>query len=634
MKKHLPYIILLLLASCRPSAGTFDPMANFAGGDTLALDMDLAEAVTEGIVIPSVRQCGTGLFEFSFDTLSDQPLYYKIYYQNDSYKFPEGDSLDYENFYGSWEDVSIGFKPVPPSGHIRDGFRIVGNPRDERLYYGAAPHNTSPEEILATMKAISADSAWYASICRKALDNGNSVQDQLLLDAEWVIADHAARSCESNNRYKRNPRTGCYTFLLVVCDSAALARLPDPVVHIGATAPDGRYMNPFTYFSRHHRHVSPIRGSRVLKTRAVIDPASGLFVNCNNTRTYEGLIRLSDSLSGEEAYRTALFEQFFPVVSRQYTLRNIPVIDTLQGYTLEQYRANLQRFDSSRLLNTYPVITSDPGSTVSVLSDGLHIVNPASSPDRLRKESTGVRTRIGFTYGRFRGRIKFPPMLNPHGVWNGLTYAFWLLYQDEAPWNHRRPSYHGGYIDKGDERENPERLTSSFYSEIDIEMVKTLPLWPEELSDSSLLERPCDSVVFACTNWDLANPEPRKFFSGLARIRSHGRSCKALRWYPTYKALTIKSPVSSHIFDEEDYCYEIEWRPDEIIWRLGPDPDRLTEVGRMSSLYTSIPNNQMTCVVTQEYHYSEWWPPAPFLQGGIPFSATPIEGVIHQIIIE
>jgi hypothetical protein len=45
-------------------------------------------------------------------------------------------------------------------------------------------------------------------------------------------------------------------------------------------------------------------------------------------------------------------------------------------------------------------------------------------------------------------------------------------------------------------------------------------------------------------------------------------------------------------------------------------------------------NNQMLCVITQEYHYSEWCPPEVYRQGLIPFNASDIEGRVYEIVIE
>ena len=55
-------------------------MSNFPDGDTVFLDMDLEQVVTDGIVIPSFRQTPSGMFKFSFDFLGDseKKYFYKI----------------------------------------------------------------------------------------------------------------------------------------------------------------------------------------------------------------------------------------------------------------------------------------------------------------------------------------------------------------------------------------------------------------------------------------------------------------------------------------------------------------------------------------------------------------------------
>ena len=113
----------------------FRPMTNFKGS-TVRLDMDLDDAVVDGIYLPSARQTddGSGLFAFRF-VAPGKDRYYKLYYQNESYKFPDTSAFASENFYGSWEDVTVGFKPVE-HWIVRDSLRIVGNPRDEHVYYG------------------------------------------------------------------------------------------------------------------------------------------------------------------------------------------------------------------------------------------------------------------------------------------------------------------------------------------------------------------------------------------------------------------------------------------------------------------------------------------------------------------
>lgn len=653
-----PLLVVLVLVNVSCSTPlSFDPMVEFEG-DTVSLDMDLTDAPVEGIVIPSTRQTSTGYFHFSALVAPESsPLYYKIYYQNTSYAFPLDDSLCYENFYGSWEEVAVGFKEVPSDGAILDSFRIVGNPRDEQIYYGVdlSSNPVSADAILQARRAIESDTHWYGDVCRKAAQNGTTIDQQLFLDAQWVVNDARHRQGDVNHRWKRNPRTGCYEFLLVVADEQGLAMIPDEVQHIDKNDEGGRFVNPFQWFEQHpSRHLRLFHGSKILRTRAVLNPRAGLFVDEAAIRRADYTIDNTASTCGtsDSLYRHAHFQQFFPAVSQQYTLRNIPLVRDIKDYTMADYQAASTRYSAEQLLPDYPQITRCPCSTVCLEEDGITLINPGNEGlEHPKKESTGIKSRVGFTYGRYRGRIKFPPMLNDEHLWNGLTYAFWLIYQDEHPWNQRRASYHGGYIEKNDDSPNPVRHTTLNYSEIDIEIVKASRNWPAQYyrqppADDHAAHN--DEVMFCCTNWDLASPEPAQFASGISSLKlprtlahsqnaaPHGRgaSYEAMRWSDHYKALTIKTPISNAIFSEKEYCYEIEWRPTEIIWRLGPDPQHMRVVGYMDSRHTMIPNNQMLCVVTQEYHYSEWWPPIVFQQGLIPFNASDIEGKVYDVVIE
>ena len=109
MKRILVFLICLSLFSCKDDIN-FNPMSNFPDEKTVALDMDLRNVVNEGIVIPSDNQCDEPGFAFTFNAKKGQ--YYKIYYQNESYKFDNDNPLNNENFYGSWEDVNVGFKKL------------------------------------------------------------------------------------------------------------------------------------------------------------------------------------------------------------------------------------------------------------------------------------------------------------------------------------------------------------------------------------------------------------------------------------------------------------------------------------------------------------------------------------------
>ena len=633
--------------SCVNEDAHFNPMANFPDEDVVVLDMDLKGVVNDGIVIPSVNQTEEGKFVFTFNAEAGQ--YYKIFYQNESYKFDNDNPLNNENFYGSWEDVNIGFKKVEEDGLVTDAFRIVGNPRDEKRYYGAdlTKNTFSQKAVDNVVNAIRNTPDWLESVRQKAVNNNFTLERQLYLDAIWIINDNKNKG-DVNNRFKRNPRVGEYSFMLVVCDEKSLNDIPDYIKNISLTDDNGSYVNPYAYFSNNKkRNIDVIISPKRLKTRAVITPEYGVFLDETLIKTDNYSIDNSNPKCSdtEEMYSNALYKQFLSDVSKQYTLRNIPLIKDVVSdddpYTMKEYEEAKTKYDSSELQYDYPVVTDCLGSTVRLNEDNsISLINPGNDDmNNLHKESTGVMTRVGFTYGKYRGKIKFPVMLNEENIWNGLTYAFWLIYQDNHAWNNRRATA-GGYIDKNDDTENPTRHSEYHYSEIDIEIVKASRYWPQSYypaEDSRLqTENPQmnNEIMYCCTNWDLATREPAMFASGINKIPYMNKEYEAMRWTDLYKALTTKSPISNDVFKEDYYYYEIEWRPKEIIWRVGPSPDEMVVVGYMNEAYTAIPNNQMLCIVTQEYHYSEWWPPIVFEQGLIPYNKNDIEGRVYEIVVE
>lgn len=643
-------MVLVIMQSCgiknKNFDLNFDPLANYQGGDEVCLDMDLHGVVNRGIVIPSKMQNEDG-FVFTFNGKKGQ--FYKIYYQNESYKFDESGEYGTENFYGSWEDVSIGFKKVESGGVVTDSFRIVGNPRDEKKFYGndVSKKLYNDDAMSHYINRIKNSPKQMKMIEEKAKAKGNSIEKQLTLDAMWLINDSKNKG-DCNHRWKRNPRVGEYSFMLVVCDNEeTLKTLDERVVDISKTDENGNFLNPYAYFSDKKDKVHVVVSPRMLKTRAVITPEPGVFIDELKVKTDDYSICESEKIgTSEKLYEEALFEQFMCQVSKQFTLRNIPVIKDVVSdddpYTMAEYEANKTRFDSSELKHDHPVESRILGKTLQLDEDnnGLVLINPGNDDiNNLKKESTGVRTRVGFTYGKFRGKIKFPVMLNDENIWNGLTNAFWLLNQDNHAWNNRRTSK-SGYIDRNDNSDNPKRFNDYFYSEIDIEIVKASKYWPQGYYSSNDKEKKVEDgtknneVMYACTNWDLASTDPVKFKSGINNIKCDGDTFEAMRWSKFYKALTIKSPISNEVFKNDFYYYEIEWRPTEIIWRIGPTPDDMRVVGYMNDNNTCIPNNQMICIMTQEYHYSEWWQPVVFWQGLIPYNKSDIKGEIFEIVVE
>ena len=276
----------------------------------------------------------------------------------------------------------------------------------------------------------------------------------------------------------------------------------------------------------------------------------------------------------------------------------------------------------------------------AVVAHEITIFNPGNDSTPYKKEHVGVKTRIGMTYGKFRVCVQFPEMISKENVWNGLVNAVWLLYQDNAAWN-SRSACNGGYIPKDDMRgQYADRKNIQNYSEIDFEIVKCSPFWPKE-SYAAVPQPPAydaavtRDVVVACTNWDLACMEPEKHVKGVLPLMVDNRRFDLHRWDSWYQAITIRTPMDHDaIYKRDYYWYEIEWMPDHIAWRVGPEKDQLSLVGYMDKSVTTIPDNQMIVVVTQEFHDSEWWKPAPFNQRSIPYPKNPMVGKVLAVEVE
>ena len=184
-------IIVLIMSACHTRdcrVKELKLLTNYSGkidDKKYSVEADLEDAVLNGIVIPTVRQTKEGNFQFSFkleNTSGDLTrFWYKLYYQNESYKL--GDSLAGENFYGSWEDTGIEFKATPEFEDqitIKDSFRIVGNPRNERIYYGKDLNKcyVTKQGILEVVNYINTIPSWKASIEKNALMNKVPLEDQ------------------------------------------------------------------------------------------------------------------------------------------------------------------------------------------------------------------------------------------------------------------------------------------------------------------------------------------------------------------------------------------------------------------------------------------------------------------------
>ncbi|MFU8843142.1 MAG: hypothetical protein ACNA7V_04975 [Bacteroidales bacterium] len=676
MQKHFFYnsllgifTTLMLCTGCQRGpefeVSGFNPLRNYASDDhdTLYMELTIPHDIFEGMRIP-----GQGYFQFSFQLKNngkaEKRYYYKILYQNESYKFAEGISqgsqtvynpLAAENFYGSWEEQGDTLHLthfIPPDGlfHIViDSFRIVGNPRNETLYFGRSPEQMRPtsRKTEQVIQVIRNTPEWMEAVTQKALDQKREVDEQLYLDALWVIS-HESDQGDYNARWKRNPRSGVYRFALVVVPEGKVIHVPQNVRNLNKKAGDSLFINPFFTIlyneAIHPGHFVILESPYTLKSRITFDMTSGIYVDpLKFANPSMDSSHFSDQCNNSEyLFRHSQIEQFFHNIDKSWIMHNIPVLMDYTNFSVEDYKRFEDLYDDDRLRHDYIRITDCPCKTVEINREeqAVYLTNPSSVKSDLRKENVGIQSRVGFTYGKVTAKIKFPELLNHHNVWNGITSAFWLIYQGEGEWNLRRECVEGGYIPKSEVGETDVREPRSFYSEIDIEIVKASKHWPPTSYYNNIpypYDDPDDpgDIIVTTTNWDLACRDPEKFNVGVFDISHNGITYLPHRWDHWYKALTMKYTVNhNEVLKRDFYYYQIDWRPDCIIWRIGPDKENMMTVGYLDTSVSSIPNNQMTFVVTQEYHHSAWWPTTEFKQEFIPYPASPVIGKVLGVEIE
>ncbi|HQV38909.1 MAG: hypothetical protein IPO60_11285 [Flavobacteriales bacterium] len=624
--KALLWLTPLLLLGCADGGRTghggvdrFEVLTNWhsegADGEKV-IAMDYTDAIDSGFTIPSAHQVEGGRFTFSFtvtDTLGKGRAFkYKLYYRNGSYKMdetlPDGGQhpLAEENFYGSWESASEGFRTTArTSGHdalkVENSFRIHGDPRDEERFF----------------------------------------QDGKRL------------------RWARNPRVGEYSFLLVVVpeDAFTAARIPDAVARINEQE-NGQFIEPYWYFlhgpGAKLPQVTVLEARERLKVSARPPLGAGIYVE-----ETEGISKgaFSDRCGQtEELRKQAPFKQFIHYVDPSTRFANIPLIADVLGnaYTPEDHDFNRCFFPENRMVSLRPMTTRMPCETVrsNPENNTIELRNPASTPNDLRKENVGVRSRSGLMYGKYSIKCKLTPLLNDSDMWVGLTNAIWLIYQG-APGNHRRICAKDGFLENYYGGEQDKRVPQVDYAEIDFEILKTPlycpdatfpPLRPQQVAvpgNRANWQRPKEGgipkgmITVACTNWDMACHSPINFAAGCSGITHDGQTFLSQRWDDNYRALTQKIfEPDAELFRGDHYWFQIDWKPESVTWRIGPELDQLREVGYMDSTVTSISDVQMQLIVTQEFHNTKWWPGSPYDQGYIPFAAKDYTGVIQDVIIE
>jgi hypothetical protein len=601
----------------------FEPVSNFESDSSgvVNLFMDYTGSLQNGFVIPSKAQSPNGYFAVKFKiknkTNTTQDFGYKIFYNNETYKFTEvlnGKENPFagENFYGSWEDLGQKYhiiKSVSANSdfvEVEDSIRILGNPRNELRYF----------------------------------ENNQ------------------------NQRWKRNPRVGFYSFHILIFPLKNKEEIPEYVLDI-AKPINGSFKNPFAFLNSakitESKNLICFSRKSILKLSAKPEISNGIYINPMNFSNEKFASYYSEVCGQDEKlYSNAAFEQFINNVDPSMRFENVPVVRDIMGddYTKTDYNWDKAFYRREELISVLPGVARIPCESVYIDDTGTKIVlkNPGCVQGKWRKESVGIRTRHGFSYGKYRLKCKLTQLLNKNNVWNGLTNAIWLLSQQgSGAWNSRRSCDKEGYMATYWGGDNDKRVPVIDYSEIDFEILKTPPYcppfgfppviknpvndryntdrWNVEFPEE--LEKNDGMISVACTNWDMACKQPLDFKSGCNSIVYEDKTFDSHRWTDNYRALTQKHYESDdELFGGEFYYFEIDWRPTEIIWRIGPSPGKMKIVGYMNDQVTSIPNNQMTLIVTQEYHNTKWWPGSPYMQENLPFPSKDLIGEIYELIIE
>jgi hypothetical protein len=636
-------------------------------GDTFQLDY--TNSIDSGFVFPSTKQSDNGLMKIKIhvsELNKNKKYYYKVYYQNESYKFDEkneSDALVAENFYGSWENPAIGFIEVNKNivndgkGVISTELRLVGNPRNEDIYYNVRGFTLYEDSIAKQIKIIQATPSWMEDVNRKAKENNRKVEDQMRLDALWMLESlyrKEKNTKKHNLRWRRNLRIGNYSVMAVLVEEDGLETIPATIQNVCVNE-NYTYKNPFKYFlaeqknfpinSDNNSKAPVVKIDKAFTLKAKVDFTKGVYIDDTAyPPNYDMSGFKKTCAKNQPLYKNAQLEQFFHAVNKDETLNNIPVIaDVVGNYPRKLYEKNAKKYNDASRIKIPIGITDCPCKSLDVdtVNNLIRIINPAATKNNLRKENVGITTRDAFTYGKYTVKIKMAEQMNKENVWNGLTNAIWMIYRGGDDYNARRVCENNGYIPKYSPANNQsKRYKQQAYSEIDFEIVKCAQYWPKTsykylAKYKKEEEANAPNVMVTCTNWDLACDDVADFVVGAVAHKMGENVYELHRWDTWNQALTLKTPANEdELFASPYYYFQIDWTPKEIIWRIGPEKNKLREVGRMNDVVTQIPNNQMVLVITQEYHLARWWPEAPFSQDDVPFPSKNHVGTVYSIEIE
>ncbi len=532
---------------------------------------------------------------------------------------------------------------LPPEGlPVQFTLKDIARP-GQRYRYALFYHNDTyafpAVETNGTPHPLAGEN-FYGSACP---DSGVFMQSEPL-SAEGLALVRTSMTLRSDPRNEfpqhpaaRDPRVGSYSVLVVALPEDAFTKNPLPPSVSDLRVREGdHFIDPYWYWlhgpGSRIPGVSTLVKNDVVHLRASPEPARGV--------------------DGRDP--DAAFQNFRPHIDPASRFNNVPFIaDVLRNeFGPRQHDSAWCFIPADKWIPTVPSGCEMPCPSVlyNAEAKALEFRNRAGEQGGFRKENAGISTRRSFTYGRFLVHAQLSPLLNDSDMWNGLTNAIWLI-GSNLEYGQRRACT-GGYRPYIEGLTSKPRETFSSYAEIDFEIMKGMPLCPERafppiypqpVADRGAWRRtlPAEvlaqrgNVAVACTNWDLACPDPPHFAVGCQDVLYNGQAFAAHRWDRDYRAVTEKSMAADDaLFGAHGYWFEITWRPEEIIWRIGPSPNELRVVGYMNSSMTSVPNTPMSLVISQEFHNTRWWPGSPYEQGCVPFPSKDLVGRVFEARVE
>lgn len=103
---------------------------------------------------------------------------------------------------------------------------------------GVCIYRLSDKNISIKKREIKESKEWFEQIIKKAEENNRSIDEQIELDAVWLIKHNAINKIPKGN----------YEFMLVVVQEEELVNLPRSIVDLYYTDSLNQKINPFAYF--------------------------------------------------------------------------------------------------------------------------------------------------------------------------------------------------------------------------------------------------------------------------------------------------------------------------------------------------------------------------------------------------